>query len=68
VTAESDRKIINQILRTTSENYINVSILQKISSSNGMLGYNVNVANAIAAICGYWAGWAVIHESVVFCI
>lgn len=53
VTAECNltEKIINQILRTTSEKLYQCFFPSKeISSSNGMLGYNVNVANAIAAI------------------
>jgi hydroxymethylglutaryl-CoA reductase (NADPH) len=67
VTAECNltEKIINQILRTTSEKLYQCFLpSQEICSSNGMLGYNVNVANAIAAIyVTTGQDLACIHES-----
>ncbi len=53
VTAECflEEKIINKILRTNSEDilrYFGTSL--SMSKINGMSGYNINVANAIAAV------------------
>lgn len=53
VTAECSltEKVINHTLRTTSEKLYQCYIPSKqVSSSNKMVGYNVNVANAVAAI------------------
>jgi len=46
-----NEEIINKVLRTSSEKilkFYNPSL--KISANDGMLGYNINVANAVAAI------------------
>lgn len=69
VTAECNlpEEIINQILRTTSSKMIaayNASI--KIAQLDKMVGYNINVANAIAAIyVATGQDLACIHESSV---
>ncbi len=69
VTAECNltEQVINQTLRTTSDKLYQCFLPSKeICSSNGMLGYNVNVANAIAAIyVATGQDLACIHESSV---
>ncbi|AOW10367.1 phosphotransferase [Flavobacterium gilvum] len=69
VTAECKltEKVINQILRTTSEKLYQCFLpSKKMTASNGMVGYNINVANTIAAIfVATGQDLASIHESSV---
>ncbi|MEO8087254.1 MAG: phosphotransferase [Bacteroidota bacterium] len=60
-------KVINEILRTTSEKLLRCySPSQKLATADGMVGYNINVANAIAAIfVATGQDLASIHESAV---
>jgi hydroxymethylglutaryl-CoA reductase (NADPH) len=60
-----EEKVINEVLRTTSdkiERCFNPS--RKLAATDGMVGYNINVANAIAAIyVATGQDLASIHES-----
>lgn len=57
--------IIQKVLRTTSEKLINCFVpSKKLAQRDGMVGYNINVANAIAAIfVATGQDLASIHES-----
>lgn len=67
VTAECTltEKVINQTLRTTSDKLYQCFLPSKqMTASDGMVGYNINVANAIAAIyVATGQDLASIHES-----
>jgi hydroxymethylglutaryl-CoA reductase (NADPH) len=67
VTAECflPEKIINEVLRTTSEKMMRCYLPSKaLAKTDGMLTYNINVANAIAAIfVATGQDLASIHES-----
>ncbi|WP_430409917.1 phosphotransferase [Kordia sp.] len=58
-------EIINQVLRTTSDKLMNCfHPSKKLAKKDGMVGYNINVANAIAAIfVATGQDLASIHES-----
>ncbi len=58
-------KVINEILRTTSDKLINCIVpSKKLALQEGMVGYNINVANAVAAIfVATGQDLASIHES-----
>lgn len=44
-------KVIQQVLRTTSDKMIRIfKASRKLARQNGMVGYNINVANAISSI------------------
>jgi len=57
--------VINEVLRTTSDKLIKCyEHSKKLTSKDGMVGYNINVANAIAAIfVATGQDLASIHES-----
>ena len=58
-------KVINEVLRTTSDKLINCIIpSKKLATLDGMVGYNINVANAVASIfVATGQDLASIHES-----
>jgi hydroxymethylglutaryl-CoA reductase (NADPH) len=60
-----DEKVINEVLRTTSEKIERCfTPSKKLAANDGMVGYNINVANAIAAIyVATGQDLASIHES-----
>jgi hydroxymethylglutaryl-CoA reductase (NADPH) len=69
VTAECflSEKTINEVLRTTSDKMLKVFHPSKrLAKKGGMFGYNINVANAIAAIfLATGQDMACVHESSV---
>ncbi len=66
-TAIIQEKYIREVLRTTSEKMLHVfGPSQKLAKQNGMLGYSINAANAVAAIfVSTGQDLACIHESSV---
>lgn len=62
---ELDEDVIAKVLRTTSTDFIrNYSQSRVLSQLDGMVGYNINVANAVAAIfAATGQDLACIHES-----
>lgn len=69
VTAECflSEKILNEVLRTSSEKMMRAfGPSRKLAQMDGMFGYNINVANAVAAIfVATGQDLACIHESSV---